>query len=133
MTINYYCIHKPHEQSKTSFDAPKIESERIKLEERLGMTLKKTHRVFLKHFKDTDVISKWKSGKGIKKYSALMISPNFNKATLETTLITSPELKRRKLDLVKYIEVMTLAVSSYEGPGNPGHLVIKLKRVTILS
>jgi len=69
MSNNYCCIRKPHEQSKTSFGVPKIESERNKWEERLGMKLIKTHCVCLQHFKETDVISKWESGKGINKYS----------------------------------------------------------------
>ena len=46
---NYCCIRKPHEQSKTSFGVPKIESERNKWEESLGMTLKKSHRICLQH------------------------------------------------------------------------------------
>ena len=41
MSNNYCCIRKPHEQSKISFGVPKIESERNKWDERLGMKLKK--------------------------------------------------------------------------------------------
>ncbi|KAF0756363.1 52 kDa repressor of the inhibitor of the protein kinase-like [Aphis craccivora] len=62
MSNNYCCIRKPHEQSKTSFGVPKIESECNKWEQRLGMKLKKTHRVCL-HFKETDVMSKCQMGK----------------------------------------------------------------------
>lgn len=69
MFNNYCCIRKSHQQFKTSFGVPKIESERNKQEERLGMTLKKTHRVCLQHLKKTDVISKWESGEGINKHS----------------------------------------------------------------
>lgn len=69
MYIIIFKLFSKCQQSKTSFGVPKIESERNKWEERLGMALRKTHRVCLQHFKETDVISKWESGKGINKHS----------------------------------------------------------------
>ncbi|KAF0748590.1 52 kDa repressor of the inhibitor of the protein kinase-like [Aphis craccivora] len=68
-----YCyVHEPREASKSLFGVPNNLEIKILWEEALRMQLKKSHRVCVKHFYDSDIISTRNSGQGSSKYTRLM-------------------------------------------------------------
>lgn len=66
------CVSKTHKISNTLFGIPVDPNLKRQWEEALGITLKKSFRVCETHFKQSDVINTWESGKGENKYTVFI-------------------------------------------------------------
>lgn len=70
------CVRFPHKQSSTYFGVPKVEDEKKKWEDSLGIVLKKSHRVCAAHFEKHDIKTCWESGEGRSKYTVKFLKIN---------------------------------------------------------
>lgn len=63
------CPSKSNSTKTNLFKVPANEVLRLQWVNVLGVTLKSSSKVCLKHFNEEDVISTWESGKGFNKYT----------------------------------------------------------------